>query len=77
MPVVGQLVDLLEHRDQLGALGVAGLVQRLRRRVQELVGEAARERFQHLLGRRAAGEQLARALELGGAQLRRGGRAAR
>ena len=62
--LVGNLVDALEQRDQLGALGFAGLVERLRRRVQELVGEAARERLQHLLGRRAAHQQPAGALEL-------------
>src|SRR6266542_3778846 len=70
MPVrVGHPVDLLEHCDELGAFGVTRLVQRLRRRVQELVGEAAGERFQHLLGRRAIREQLARALEFPGAEL--------
>ena len=47
----GQLVDALEQRDQLGALGVAGLVERRERRVQELVREAARQRFEHLVGR--------------------------
>ena len=58
-----------EQRDELGALGIARL------RSSACVGAcrnllvSARERVEHLLGRRAAGQQLARALELGGAQL--------
>ena len=51
------LVDPLEQRDQFGAFGVAGLVQRLCRRVQEFVGESAREKLDHLLRRRAPNEQ--------------------
>src|SRR4051812_49435702 len=62
MPV-GDLIDPLEHRDQFGTLGVAGLVQGLRRSMQELVGEAASEKLQHLLRRSAGDEKLARAFE--------------
>jgi hypothetical protein len=40
--VVRQLVDVVQHRQQLGALGVTGARQRLRGRVQELVGERGR-----------------------------------
>src|SRR5262245_58564404 len=64
MPVVGDLVDLLEHRNQLRSLGVTRLAQRLCRRVQELVGESAREQVERLLGRHSAREQPAHTLEL-------------
>ena len=36
----------MQHRQQLGTLGVTGARQRLRGRVQELVGEPAGELFE-------------------------------
>src|ERR1700730_3013364 len=67
--LVGQLVDVVQEREQLRALGLAGAVERLGRGVQKLVGESARERFEHLLRRRPAREQTARTVELGDAKL--------
>src|SRR5437764_508393 len=40
--LVGQLVDVVQEREQLRALGFAGAVERLGRGVQKLVGESAR-----------------------------------
>ena len=57
--LVGQLVDVVQEREQLGAFGLAGAVERLGRRVQKLVGKPSRERFEHLLRWRTAGEQAA------------------
>ena len=59
----------MQEREQLRALGFAGAVERLGRCVQKLVGESARERFEHLLRRRPASEQTARTVELGDAKL--------
>src|SRR2546423_13581360 len=67
--LVGQLVDVVQEREQLRALGFAGAVERLGRGVQKLVGESARERIEHLLRRRPASEQTARTVELGDAKL--------
>ena len=69
MLVVRQLVEALQRDPQFRALGFAGEVERLRRRVQELVGQAARELIEDLIGRHAAGQQPSRALEFGGTQL--------
>src|SRR3982074_3309389 len=67
--LVGELVDVVQKREQFGALGLAGAVERLGRRVQKLVGEPSRELIEHLLRRRTAGEQAAGSIELGDAKL--------
>jgi hypothetical protein len=45
---VGKVIDTVEQQEELGALGVAGVVERLRRRVHDLVGESPRKLFEHL-----------------------------
>src|SRR5258708_2417500 len=57
MLVVRQLVEALQRDPQLGALGFTGEVKRLRRRMQKLVGQAARELVENLLCGHAAGQQ--------------------
>ena len=61
--------DLFEHCDQFRTFRFTGLVQRLRGSVQELVGKAASEQFQHLTRRHAVDQQLPCAVELGGTKL--------
>src|SRR5208337_4836827 len=65
---VRKVIDAVEERLQLGPLRLTRLVERLRRAMQELMREAPRELFEHLLGRGAVGEKPARPLEFGRAQ---------
>ena len=64
-------MEVEEALHQLGAVAVQlalGVVEEARRGVEELVGEALAEGFEHLVGVFALGEQAAGALELGAAQ---------
>src|SRR5438477_231812 len=62
--LVRKMVDALEQRQQLGPLGFAGLIERLRRAVQEFAGKPARELLEHLLCGRAVAKQALGALQL-------------
>ena len=64
----GQFVDLVQQRHEFRAFARARLVERLRRCMQEFIGEAASKLIEHYLRRGSAGDQPARSLDFGCAQ---------
>src|SRR6516162_6642300 len=68
-PRLGEIIDVTQERNQLGALRRVRVAQRMRGSMQEFIRESAREPLEHLLFRRAASEQAARALDFGFSKL--------